>query len=107
MTVLVALAFVAFLYYRPLQTYVDTRAALAARSAEVRTLEARKRSLERRVRAQASTAALVREARRLGYVKPGERLFIVKGIDAWRKRHGTRRGPEIAGPPADEARGRR
>ena len=29
--------------------------------------------------------ALAREARRLGYVKPGERLFIVKGIDAWRR----------------------
>ncbi len=27
--------------------------------------------------------ALVREARRLGLVKPGERLFIVKGISAW------------------------
>jgi hypothetical protein len=26
----------------------------------------------------------VREARRLGLVKPGERLFIVQGIDAWR-----------------------
>jgi hypothetical protein len=29
----------------------------------------------------------VREARRLGLVKPGERLFIVKGIAAWRKNH--------------------
>ena len=30
---------------------------------------------------------LVREARRLGLVKPGERLFIVRGIPAWRKHH--------------------
>ena len=30
---------------------------------------------------------LVREARRLGLVKPGERLFIVKGIADWRKHH--------------------
>ena len=34
---------------------------------------------------------LAREARRLGLVKPGEQLFIVKGIPAWRaaKRTGT------------------
>jgi hypothetical protein len=30
---------------------------------------------------------VTREARRLGYVKPGERLFIVKGIGAWRRHH--------------------
>jgi len=30
---------------------------------------------------------LIREARRLGLVKPGERLFIVRGIAAWRKHH--------------------
>jgi len=26
-------------------------------------------------------------ARMLGYVKPGEHLFIVKGIEAWKKTH--------------------
>ena len=31
--------------------------------------------------------ALTREARRIGYVKPGERLFIVKGIAGWRRQH--------------------
>jgi len=31
-----------------------------------------------------SEAAVAREARRIGYVKPGEQLFIVKGIAAWR-----------------------
>ena len=30
---------------------------------------------------------LVREARRLGFVKPGEQLFIVRGIAAWRAGH--------------------
>ena len=84
---LAAVALVAFLYYRPLQSYLETRAALVEREAEVRALVERKRSLERRLTAQASAATLVREARRLGYVKPGERLFIVKGIDAWRHAH--------------------
>ena len=93
---LVALAFAAFLYYRPLQSYLETRAALAQRSAEVRELAERKRTLEQRLRAQSSDATLLREARRLGYVKPGERLFIVKGIDAWRKTNAGR-GPTAPG----------
>ena len=32
-----------------------------------------------------SVDSIEREARRIGYVKPGERLFVVKGIPAWRK----------------------
>jgi hypothetical protein len=39
------------------------------------------------LRASTSIAALAREARRLGYVRPGEHLFIVKGIAAWKKAH--------------------
>jgi hypothetical protein len=33
-----------------------------------------------------SLATLSREARALGYVRPGEHLFIVRGINDWRKR---------------------
>ena len=52
----------------------------------MRALRAEKSELDRRI-AQAGTAtALVREARLLGYVKPGERLFIVRGISTWRQR---------------------
>jgi cell division protein FtsB len=81
------LAFVGFLYYQPLRTYVETRQALGERSAEVRALAAQRDALEQRLAARTSNAALLREARRLGYVKPGERLFIVKGIRAWRRAH--------------------
>jgi cell division protein FtsB len=86
-------AFVSFLYYQPLRSYFETRDALSQRQNEVRGLQAEKRSLERRLREGDTPAALAREARRLGYVKPGERLFIVKGIDAWRRTH-----------PADDGR---
>jgi cell division protein FtsB len=82
-----ALALVVFLYAQPVQRYLETREELARRSAEVRDLRAERRDLERRLAAQTGSAALVREARRLGYVKPGERLFIVKGIAAWRRAH--------------------
>ena len=79
------LCLVAFLYYRPAQTYFEKRNALAERAAEVRTLRAHHDALRHRLSASASDAALAREARRLGLVKPGERLFIVKGIDEWRR----------------------
>jgi len=85
---------VAFLYYRPARAYLDTRHALTTRNAQVRNLAAQKRLLERRLSVTTSPAALELEARRLGLVKPGERLFIVQGIAAWKKRHGgsIRRG---------------
>jgi len=78
-----ALCLVGLLYYSPLHTYVDTRHTLVQRSAEVRSLRNERRQLERRLADSTGDAALVREARRLGLVKPGERLFIVKGIEAW------------------------
>ena len=45
-------------------------------------LRAQKLRLERRLAKADTPAAVTREARRIGYVKPGERLFIVKGIRA-------------------------
>ena len=77
------LVFIAFLYSQPLRSYLSTRDALAKRSAEVRSLREQKLRLERRLEDGDTPAALMREARRLGYVKPGERLFIVKGINSW------------------------
>ena len=75
---------VAFLYYRPLTSYFETRSQVARAQAELRTMQAQQARLERRLASQTSDATLLREARRLGYVKPGERLFIVKGIPEWR-----------------------
>src|SRR5438045_1172293 len=83
----VAFIIVALLYYRPARTYLHTRHTVAARSAEVRRLQRQHERLQRLVTASASDAELAREARRLGLVKPGERLFIVKGINRWLKRH--------------------
>jgi cell division protein FtsB len=77
----------AFLYYKPARTYLHTRGEVAARTQEVRQLQTEHRQLQRLVAASTSDAELAREARRLGLVKPGERLFIVKGIDRWLKQH--------------------
>jgi hypothetical protein len=81
-----ALALVGLLYVKPLRAYLQTRHALDTRRAEVHALEAQKWSLEHRLAVSSSLTTLEREARRLGYVRPGEHLYIVKGIGEWRKR---------------------
>ncbi len=73
------------LYWKPLHTYVSTKQELHRRQAEVSSLATQRRQLERQIAAVGSGGELVLEARRLGLVKPGERLFIVRGIDAWRQ----------------------
>jgi hypothetical protein len=81
-----ALVLFALLYYRPLKAYVDARSELGHRSQIVHQLRADKARLEHQLGSSTSLATLSREARALGYVRPGEHLFIVKGIDGWRKR---------------------
>jgi hypothetical protein len=81
-----AFLLVALLYYRPLKAYVDARSELGHRSQIVHTLQADKAQLERRLGSSTSLATLSREARALGYVRKGEHLFIVKGVQQWRKR---------------------
>jgi cell division protein FtsB len=81
------LALVAFLYWKPTQTYLHTSHELQVRQAEVRMLRDEKAQLQKRIDQAATGGQLVREARRLGLVKPGEKLFIVRGISTWRKHH--------------------
>jgi cell division protein FtsB len=79
--------FIAFLYSQPLRSYLSTKDTLSQRTAEVQRLRAQKLRLQRRLADMDTPQSVTREARRLGYVKPGERLFIVKGIGAWRRKH--------------------
>jgi len=78
-------AFIAFLYYQPLATYVRTRSTLNERSAEVRDLRAERARLQVRLARSSTVEALAREARRMNLVRPGERLYIVKGVQEWRR----------------------
>ena len=78
------LVLVATLYVQPLRSYLDSHGTVAAQAAEVRALQREHAVLERRLAHGSTDTALLREARRLGYIKPGEHLFIVQGIDAWR-----------------------
>ncbi len=74
-----------YLYYRPISSYLETRDDLAQSRAEVESLRLVKAELQLRLVNSTSVDSIEREARRIGYVKPGERLFVVKGIPAWRK----------------------
>ena len=74
-----------YLYYRPISSYMETRNELATRRAEVQTLRIVRSELDLRLVNSTKTDSIEREARRIGYVKPGERLFVVKGIPAWRE----------------------
>jgi cell division protein FtsB len=81
-----ALVLIGLLYYRPLKAYVDAHAQLAQREQAVLKLKDQRTRLKQQLGSSTSVATLAREARaRLGYVRPGEHLFIVKGINEWRK----------------------
>jgi cell division protein FtsB len=85
-----ALLLVGLLYYRPLHDYVQARSQRAVRVAAVRQLQREHTALEQRLRRASSLAVLVQQARALGFIRPGEHLFIVKDILQWRRgQHGS------------------
>jgi cell division protein FtsB len=83
----IAIVLIGYAYYHPLRSWFETRSDLASRRAEVAQLAAQRRELQARLAASTSLDALARQVRMLGYVKPAEHLFIVKGIEAWKKAH--------------------
>jgi cell division protein FtsB len=84
-----ALVLVGLLYYRPLHDFADARSQRAVRVAAVRQLQKEHKTLEQRLKRASSLVVLVQQARALGYIRPGEHLFIVKGIPQWRRgQHG-------------------
>jgi cell division protein FtsB len=80
-----AIALVAFLYWKPLHSYAHTKSEVAVRRAQVAELQSERSKLQKKIALAGTAPELVRQARLLGLVKPGEQLFIVRGINAWRK----------------------
>jgi cell division protein FtsB len=78
---------VAYLYYRPVRTYMSAAHQLASRQTEVRELKREKAQLEARLAHSGTGEALLQEARRLGYVRPGEHLFVIRGVKEWLQAH--------------------
>ncbi len=78
---LVALGAIAIAYVSPLRAYLDARRDVETRRAEVAALAAEQAKLERRLAVSGTDEFIEQEARRLGLVRPGEQLFIVKGLE--------------------------
>ena len=86
------LVLVGLLYYRPLHDFFSSRAQRADRLAQVAKLEHQRAVLERKLRDASSQAALTAEARLLGYIRPGDQVFLVKNIPQWRRQNGLPSG---------------
>lgn len=68
------------LYIRPALSYLETRGQAAAQARDAAALEREHRSLTQRKRALRDPVILEQEARKLGYVKPGERAYVVDDL---------------------------
>ena len=77
---MIGLAAIAAAYVHPVRAYLSARATVAERKAEIASLERDQETLDHRIASTQSSAFVEREARKLGLVQPGERLFIVAGV---------------------------
>ena len=77
---LVVLLGVVYLYIGPARSYVSAWRTSRAQHAEVQRLERQNHALRARGRALHDPRVLEREARRLGYVKPGERAYVIRDL---------------------------
>lgn len=82
---LALLVLVTVLYAGPLRSYYDKRELVRHEQERVALLREQHDELTRKLKRARTTKAIERSARDLAYVKPGERLYIVKGIDDWRR----------------------
>jgi cell division protein FtsB len=85
------LVLVGLLYYRPLDNYFSSRSERASRVAQLHRLEQKKATLKRKLHEASSPAALAAEERLLGFVRPGDQLYIVKDIPQWLRRQNASR----------------
>ena len=73
-------AFIVYLYVGPARSWISTYAEAKEKRREVAALQAEHRRLVARRRAMQTPEALEREARRLGWVRAGERAYVVEGL---------------------------
>ena len=74
--------FVLFLYIGPAARWVSTYRQAKQKRSEVAALQAQNRSLRAKEKALRAPSSLDRQARRLGMVQAGEKLYVVEGTGA-------------------------
>ena len=72
---------IAIAYVQPIRAYFDAKDDVATRKVERSVLLREQAELRKELALTETDAFLEREARRLGLVRPGEQLFIVKGAE--------------------------
>ncbi|TMJ98145.1 MAG: septum formation initiator family protein [Actinobacteria bacterium] len=82
-------------YVHPLRAYLSARTDVKAKRAEVAVLSREKAALAGRLKLVGTHAFVERQARELGLVRPGEHLYIVSGVEEWKKRAGTTGGAGV------------
>ncbi len=82
MALLCVLLGIVALYVGPARSYFTTRGEAKEKHAEVRRLEAEHERLKARRKALTQPETLEREARQLGYVKPGEKAYVIEELPA-------------------------
>ena len=78
---------IAVAYVQPIRAYFDARTTSPRTVPRRAALLAKQAKLKRRLALAGTDDFIEREARRLGFVRPGERLFIVQGVEAWKRAH--------------------
>jgi cell division protein FtsB len=77
----IVLAAVLFSYLNPLLSFVHTYRGSSAAKAHLHELVVENKRLHRRVQSTDDPAVLERQARRQGMIKPGERPYVVHGLN--------------------------
>lgn len=77
---LALVAVLLLLYVNPLRSYVATTARAGEQQTKVQELKAEHARLLQRRKALQAPGAVEIEARKQGYVKPGEKAFVVTGL---------------------------
>jgi cell division protein FtsB len=75
-------AFVLLLYVGPAARWVSTYRQAKEKRAEVASLRAENRTLRSQQAALQGASSLERQARRLGMVRAGEKLYVISGTGA-------------------------
>jgi cell division protein FtsB len=74
---LVAGLLVLALYVGPVRSYLSAKQATREARADVQRLRAQHRGLTRRLKTARSDAAVIAEARQIGFIYPGETPYVV------------------------------
>ena len=74
------LVIIAVSYIHPLTSYRHAQQDVREREAAITALERENTELTKKVMDAGTSEYVIREARRLGLVREGEHLFIVKGV---------------------------